>query len=103
MHAPPLLFPLLDDELDELDDDDEVFPPPPPFPLPFPPSPPSPPSPVPGLLPKAVSSPSAQAAKLNPQSATIRRRMLACFTALCFEATRMPGCTQLPTLRFEDD
>jgi len=100
MQAPPLLFPLLDDELEELDDElEEVFPPPAPFP-PFPPSPPPPPV---GVLPNGVSSPSAQATKLNPQSAIVRRRMLACFTALCFEATRMPGCTQLPTLRFEDD
>lgn len=97
MHEPPLLFPLLDDELDELDDDEEAFPPPAPLPLP---SPPSPPSPLPGLLPNVVESPSAQAAKLNPQSATIKRRMLACFTALCFEATRMPGRTQLPTRGF---
>lgn len=67
----------------------------------FPPSPPLPP--VPGLLPKVESSPSAQARKLNPQSPMVSRRMLACFTALCFEATPMPESTQLPNLRFIAD
>jgi hypothetical protein len=103
MQTPPLLLPLLLllllDELDEL----AVVGLPP---LPFPPEPlypPSPPSPSPGLLPKAVLSPSAQAAKLSPQSPIARRSMLACFTGLCFEATRMPGCTQLPTLGDVDE
>ncbi len=88
--------------LDELDEVVVVvgLPPLPPLPL-LPSSPPSPPSP--GLLPKGVLSPSAQAAKLSPQSPIARRSMLACFTGLCFEVTRMPGCTQLPTLQFDDD
>lgn len=96
MHAPPPLPVVLLLELAELDDE--------PLPLDvvllepgFPPSPPLPP--VPGLLPKVESSPSAQARKLNPQSPMVSRRMLACFTALCFEATPMPGSTQLPNLR----
>jgi hypothetical protein len=98
-HAPPLLTPLLLDELELLDELDPKMPL---LDTPLPPSPPSPPAPPPGLLPK-VSSPSAHAAKLSPQSPIARRRMLACFTGLCFEVTRMPGCTQLPTLQGIDD
>ncbi|MBK9266625.1 MAG: hypothetical protein IPM54_43420 [Polyangiaceae bacterium] len=87
-------------ELDELDPT-EMPPPFPPFPV-FSPPPPSPPPPE-GWLPNWVVSPSAHAAKLSPQSPIARRRMLACFTGLCFEATRMPGCTQLPTLGVFDE
>lgn len=100
-HAPPPLpVVLLLLELAELDDE--------PLPLDvvllepgFPPSPPLPP--VPGWLPKVESSPSAQARKLSPQSPIVSRSMLACFTALCFDATRMPFSTQLPNLRFVAD
>lgn len=99
-HVLPLLMPLLLtlELLEELASGGfPPLPPAPPVPL-FP----SPPAPL-GLLPNVVSSPSAHAAKLSPQSPIARRKMLACFTGLYIEATRMPACTQLPTLRGVDD
>jgi hypothetical protein len=102
VHVLPLLMPLLLAALELLDDElASGFPPSPPLP----PVPlfPSPPAPSPGLLPNVVLSPSAHAAKLSPQSPIARRRMLACFTGLCIEGTRMPACTQLPNLQDVDD